>query len=104
LTNLSARSQRNRFGENDNNVDNSNSSTSTIPGYTFFKRSGGQIGDSNNVKNTKDSMGYVPSGMSREEYSTIRKMETEKEKKMNYGKDTVCEDVNFCPFNLPYLL
>jgi len=77
---------RNKSGGAENQVDNTNnknvnSNTATMSGYTFFQRSGRRDGTSE----TKGSMGYVPSGMSREEYSAIRKMEAEKERKMNYG-------------------
>ncbi len=77
---------RNKSGSAENQVDNTNnknvnSNTATMPGYTFFQRSGRRDGGSE----TKGNMGYVPSGMSREEYSAIRKMEAEKERKMNYG-------------------
>ena len=49
----------------------------------FFNRSGRQKigGDST----SKENLGYVPSGLSREEYSAIRKSEREREKKMNYA-------------------
>ena len=48
-------------------------------GYTFFQSSGQPANDS------KGKKGYVPSGLSREEYAAIRKKEADKEKKMNYG-------------------
>jgi hypothetical protein len=95
LLELTAKSQRRRFGDSDDNIDNNNNnnnnknanSKSTIfPGYNFFKRSGRRIGESNyNDKDTAGRKGYVPSGMSQAEYSAIRKIETEREQKMNYG-------------------
>lgn len=48
-------------------------------GYTFFQSSGQPANDS------KAKKGYVPSGLSREEYAAIRKKEADREKKMNYG-------------------
>lgn len=47
-------------------------------GYTFFQSSG-------DASKAKKKQGYVPSGLSREEYAAIRKKEADKEKKMNYG-------------------
>jgi len=85
LPELAAKSQRHRFGGSDDNSDNNNKNvngkSTLFPGYNFFKRSGRRIGESD----AKESSGYVPSGMSRAEYSAIRKMETERKKKMNYG-------------------
>ena len=83
LSTLAIMRRRNKSGGAENEVDNINknvqSSTVTMPGYSFFKR-GRRRNDSNSA-----TKGYVPSGMSREEYSAIRKMEAEKERKMNYG-------------------
>ena len=86
LSTLGIRSRRNISGDGDNSIDiinnkTVNSNTATVPGYTFFQRSGRRVGDSQ----TKEKLGYVPSGMSREEYSAIRKKEVDREKKMNYG-------------------
>jgi hypothetical protein len=85
LPELAAKSQRRRFGGSDDNSDNSNETanrkSTLFPGYNFFKRSGRRIGETD----AKESSGYVPSGMSRAEYSAIRKMESEREQKMNYG-------------------
>ncbi len=84
LSTLAIMRRRNKSGgaENEvNNIINKNvqSSTATMPGYTFFKSSGRRDDSNSGTK------GYVPSGMSQEEYSAIRKIEAEKERKMNYG-------------------
>ena len=71
LSKVALRAQRNTVDAGD--ID-------TKKNLNFFQRSGRRIDD-----NSGSTTGYVPSGMSRAEYSAIRKAETEREGKMNYG-------------------
>mmetsp|Transcript_18333 Transcript_18333/g.41835 ORF Transcript_18333/g.41835 Transcript_18333/m.41835 type:complete len:351 (-) Transcript_18333:1539-2591(-) len=86
LLELSARSRNGNDypGSNHKKV---NGNAATLPGFEFFQRSGRRVGDGDNAvaSKTAKSVGYVPSGMSRAEYSELRKTETEREQNLNYG-------------------
>jgi hypothetical protein len=90
---LWAKFRRKRDDDSYNNDDDdTGNTTARLPGSNFFRRSGPRSDCNSNSKNArskntavKNGSTYVPSGLSRAEYSELKRRETEKERNMDYG-------------------
>lgn len=86
--------RRQRDDRSDNDDDDKTGNTKRLPGSNFFRRSGPRSDSNSNSnssnarrKNTivKNGTTYFPSGLSRAEYSELKRRETEKERDMDFG-------------------
>jgi hypothetical protein len=75
-----------------NGDDDDTGNTARLPGSNFFRRSGPRSDCNSNSKNArsintvvKNGSTYVPSGLSRAEYSELKSRETGKERNMDFG-------------------